>query len=717
MDVKKITDGNEYASFFKQLLATAELAARRKVRHLQWMMISAMKLETHHRGTKTLLRVLTPPDRINAVMAVVEDQEGTAVLLQLYHLPEETVVPADHVLCKDRVCILKEAFFKATTDGTYSLRVDHVNDIIWLADDDEHIPAKWRRQRLAVQQASLEARMQGNKAVSNNDWAKAERLYSSAISAAETSEESMLALLNRSLANLRLGRFENALSDATRGTVDKEPSESEKALFREARALYEMRNYKECMGRLVVLTKEFPGNNAVKPELDRTQARLREQQFGEFSFRRIYQQAKAKSPVIDCATYSGPVEIRPSPGRGRGLFTSAAVAAGDLLGCEKAFAYSYAGDDQPEGIRNTTLLMDVASKRFTVGGQAHLISQIVQKLLHNPESSKEFLDLHPGKYQAVSTREVDGRPVVDSFLVVQIILANVFGAPRTSRSSFRTTTLELKKPSTSHTTCGIWILASHLNHSCVGNCRRSFIGDMQIIRATRDIPADTELFFSYRHAETMASYTETQKKLENWDFKCGCALCLDKKVTSDDTLKRRKALLSQLKTVMRPSINPRSVDTKRALAVLEKMEASYATPVRKEPSAADLSSSALATVQITPRLELLDPYLGLGRLFLTIGKPADSVKVTVKCLEALGFVINAPPPGSTRANTSPPSQLVLEAWGMVDDLVVLAFMQLFHAYMPKSPELASRAREYAATAYSMMVGEKETVFEEIPELC
>ncbi|KAK8036165.1 hypothetical protein PG993_008779 [Apiospora rasikravindrae] len=139
-------------------------------------MISEMKLETHHRGVKTLLRVLTPPDRMNAAMAIVEDQEGTAVLLQLYHLPEVSVVPTEHILYEDRVCVLKEPFFKGTTDGTYSFRVDHVNDIIWLAPDDEHVPAKWRRQQLAAPKASSEARMRGNKAVQNNDWAEAERL-------------------------------------------------------------------------------------------------------------------------------------------------------------------------------------------------------------------------------------------------------------------------------------------------------------------------------------------------------------------------------------------------------------------------------------------------------------------------------------------------------------------------------------------------------------
>lgn len=36
--------------------------------------------------------------------------------------------------------------------------------------------------------------------------------------------------------------------------------------------------------------------------------------------------------------------------------------------------------------------------------------------------------------------------------------------------------------------CGVWVLAARINHSCIGNCSRSFIGDMQIIHATCDLP-------------------------------------------------------------------------------------------------------------------------------------------------------------------------------------------------------------------------------------
>lgn len=126
--------------------------------------------------------------------------------------------------------------------------------------------------------------------------------YSIAINTAATLEEARLAHLNRSLVNSRLGRFENALADAVKAIQNGKTHDSEKALFREAKALYAMKDYRECMKTLVFLAKKFPDNQAVKPELDRAQARLREQLKGVYSFRQMYKEAKAGIPIIDQPT-------------------------------------------------------------------------------------------------------------------------------------------------------------------------------------------------------------------------------------------------------------------------------------------------------------------------------------------------------------------------------------------------------------------------------
>jgi hypothetical protein len=52
--------------------------------------------------------------------------------------------------------------------------------------------------------------------------------------------------------------------------------------------------------------------------------------------------SQLRPPKIDSASFTGPIEIRDSPSRGKGLFTTKQVKAGDLLLCEKEFSYCFA---------------------------------------------------------------------------------------------------------------------------------------------------------------------------------------------------------------------------------------------------------------------------------------------------------------------------------------------------------------------------------------
>lgn len=220
---------------------------------------------------------------------------------------------------------------------------------------------------------------------------------------AETAEERQLAYLNRSLANLRLGRPATALADAIKSYEGHSLARTEKALFREASALYALAKYDQCLDKLQTLMTAYPTSISAMPMIHRVQARLQEQQSGQYDFRRMYKQAEATPPLIDCATYNMPVAIRNSPGKGRGVFTTRKVLAGELLICEKAFGYVYGGKDHPDS-RDMTDLDTYTDLR----------AQIVQKLFHNVEDARLFNDLHHGDYNAVSVYEVDGRPVVDA---------------------------------------------------------------------------------------------------------------------------------------------------------------------------------------------------------------------------------------------------------------------------------------------------------------
>lgn len=108
--------------------------------------------------------------------------------------------------------------------------------------------------------------------------------------------------------------------------------------------------------------------------------------------------------------------VKISPDRGRGLFTTKAVKAGELLLCEKAFAHCYAGSSEESSKDGSkiNLLVNIHTNRMTMGMQSDLITAIVQKLWRNPSLLSEFATLHHGSYEPVCVTEVDGKPVIDT---------------------------------------------------------------------------------------------------------------------------------------------------------------------------------------------------------------------------------------------------------------------------------------------------------------
>ena len=186
--------------------------------------------------------------------------------------------------------------------------------------------------------------------------------------------------MNRSLAYLKLRRYDEALKDAT--DISEEHEVSEKGAYRAARSLYELQMFEKCRQILMYLLDNYNNNNTeAKEQLLRTEERLSEQTGGSYDFKAMYKAAERTPPCLDNATFTGSVVIKVSEGRGRGLFTTRAVAAGELLICEKAFAYGLASEEAGAGSSKTSILMNLHTKRGTVGTQADLIMAVVQKTM------------------------------------------------------------------------------------------------------------------------------------------------------------------------------------------------------------------------------------------------------------------------------------------------------------------------------------------------
>lgn len=64
------------------------------------------------------------------------------------------------------------------------------------------------------------------------------------------------------------------------------------------------------------------------------------------------------------------------------------------------------------------MLFNISTGRGTIGTQSDLIKAIVQKLWRNPSLLPEFKALYHGSYEPVDVAEVDGKPIIDTYVAV-----------------------------------------------------------------------------------------------------------------------------------------------------------------------------------------------------------------------------------------------------------------------------------------------------------
>lgn len=283
------------------------------------------------------------------------------------------------------------------------------------------------------------------------------------------------------------------------------------------------------------------------------------------------------------------------------------------------------------------------------------------------------------------------------FFVSRVNSLTNYRAPRTSLSHFAANVSgDVAGLDAQPSTTGVWPFISHINHLCISNSMRSFIGDMQLIRATKDLEAGTEVYTWYCEVKRFESYDQMQEHLSPWGFTCDCALCLDRRVTTEEVLDKRVLLAEELAGLLTGKATMSKI--RNAQRVLDRMAETY-SPAAKEPGGV--------------RLELWHPYFAQASV-LRKRKPSEAIEMILRGLGTLGFVISAHAPGDVAK--SPKPELSITQWGLAYTYCVDAFRLLHLAYKTVSPENSERAREYMETAYAMLVGEKETIRDIYPEL-
>jgi hypothetical protein len=257
---------------------------------------------------------------------------------------------------------------------------------------------------------------------------------------------------------------------------------------------------------------------------------------------------------------------------------------------------------------------------------------------------------------------------------------NVFGCPPISTySEHKDLIANDYRESTAFHSCGIWTQASYINHSCISTARRSFIGDMMIVRATQDLAPGTEITFWYQIPE--GDLKTMQQKLEKgWGFTCDCAICEHERKTKPAVVVQRQKLLDELKrTAQQPA--PQNISPTKMEHLITTLNNTYSQPPDK-----------------VPRLRFWAPQLFLARIYLDQKKMVKALDALQKVFTLLGFIVVG--------LDSTPTVFKVVKWGMAVDHLVEAFLDVQTAFERTGRYVDAKAAEaYAKIVYKIVVGE------------
>ena len=99
---------------------------------------------------------------MTAIMAIMEDENGDVMMLQLYQQEDEVKRPVVDVVNVGTILLVKEPYFKVQGDGEYGLRVDHLSDVVQIKNNDARIPKAWQQRKIPSAYSAESLKTKGN---------------------------------------------------------------------------------------------------------------------------------------------------------------------------------------------------------------------------------------------------------------------------------------------------------------------------------------------------------------------------------------------------------------------------------------------------------------------------------------------------------------------------------------------------------------------------
>lgn len=484
---------------------------------LQAIAIAELGMETHHRDRALWARVIGGSQRRQTVQTAIDDEHGMAERLVVHNI--HPAIAANQLLPQDAIIAIKEPYSTLGPDGATVIKIDHPSDLMLVSRFDQRVPACWRASDAAT---AAECKEPGDAAAKRKSHLEALAHYSACINVCAADDVELERELHRKCAviNASYGSFEKAGHHALASVTPDASSENSRntnkvAYLQAGKAAYARQDFAAAVKYFQAACDAVGDNKASGQDKPRAEVRMREQVEGVYDEGQMRAQlAKGEQHLrLDNASFTGRTEVRDTgdSARGRGLFATERIPAGELILREKAFAIAFDSDPNNEhGVQ-----IGITTGQIRDPEQILLTQQVGKEVTHNQQHAAEFFALR-GKGFAIGTPSaVDGVVAVDTFHVNSVLHTNAFHTPPTRSDD---------SGKAVGGGCGIWIQTSYVNHSCVNNSCRSYMGDMLTLRATKDIESGEEILLHYTFSD--ADFERTRADLsETWGFDCTCSNC------------------------------------------------------------------------------------------------------------------------------------------------------------------------------------------------
>ncbi|KID84328.1 TPR domain-containing protein [Metarhizium guizhouense ARSEF 977] len=510
---------------------------------LKPMGLSDLCMETHHRGHVLKVRRASPVVALKAsswaVMQgqSVDDVERIELFLHKSKYGQE-------LLDLGSVFLVKEPYYTLNSQGEPVIRIDHPSDLVISTYSDG--PESWRNTEsdsASTARTAVMCKEEGNAALGKKDFPRAHARYTEGLSHIGKDDQASKTLSNdlhrnRSYINLLLQRFEEARSDALSSLTHSDSPDEKlldaKAYYRAGTAAYSLGDFEDAKHFFDEQLKLEPDNRLAQINLRRLNKRIQEQTTGVYDLSKIVSNLPKTQGRADAASFNGDTEVKESLGAGRGLFARRDFQPGETIMCEKAFCVVWGHEPGAFSALTCDVRDDDAIRVFPAG----LHKAVVQNLLNNPSQAHKVLDLF-SDYKGLGGKplEQDGNPVIDTFQIHDIVQRNAFGPGQ-----------QTEDEDVTNASTGLWVRAAYINHSCVSNAKKDYVGDLMLLRATRRIATGEEITHSYDESSDYDSRTAAIQR--TWGFKCHCALCAAEEADGPALRKQRLELENEANALL-----------------------------------------------------------------------------------------------------------------------------------------------------------------------